>query len=96
MYASGRGVQQDLAEALKWYRLAAAQGNAFSQNSLGLMYEKGRGVPQSNVEAHMWFNLAGMQGFETGLKNRIRIATQMSREQVAEAQKLARDWKPAR
>ena len=63
---------QDFAQALKWYRLAADQGNAFAQNDLGLMYEKGQGVPQDIVRAHMWFNLSGAQGHEQGLKNRDR------------------------
>ena len=94
IYATGRGVTLDNAEALKWYRIAADQGNSFAQNSLGLMYEKGQGVPADLVRAHMWFNLSGAQGNDTGLKNRIRAAGLMTKEQIAEAQKLARDWKP--
>ncbi len=95
IYSSGRGVPQDFAQALKWYRLAADQGNAFAQNNLGLMHEKGQGVPQDIVRAHMWFNLSGAQGHEQGLKNRDRAGASMTREQIAEAQKLARGWKPA-
>ena len=45
MYAKGQGVLQDYAEAVKWYRLAAAQGNAMAQANLGLRYAKGEGVP---------------------------------------------------
>jgi TPR repeat protein len=95
IYSGGRGVPQDFGEALKWYRLAADQNNAFAQNSLGLMYENGQGVPQDIVRAHMWFNLSGAQGHERGLKNRARAGALMTKEQVAEAQKLARSWKPA-
>ena len=95
MYATGMGLPQDRAGAAKWYRLAADQGNAFAQNGLGLMYEKGQGVPQDIVRAHMWFNLSGLQGHERGLKNRDRAGALMTREQVAEVQKLARGWKPA-
>jgi hypothetical protein len=43
----------------------------------------------------MWFNLSGSQGHERGLKNRDRAGALMTREQVAEAQKLARGWKRA-
>jgi TPR repeat protein len=95
LYENGRGVQQDFAQALKWYRLAADQNNAFAQNSLGMLYEKGRDVPQDTIRAHMWFNLSGAQGHAPAVKNRDRLAAAMSREQVAEAQKLAREWKPA-
>jgi uncharacterized protein len=44
MYANGRGVQKDYAEALKWYRLAADQGLASAQHNLGFMYANGWGV----------------------------------------------------
>ena len=39
MYAERPGVPQDYAEAVKWYRLAADQGDAAAQNNLGFMYE---------------------------------------------------------
>ena len=42
MYANGRGVEQDDAEAVKWYRLAAEQGGAAAQFNLGWMYANGR------------------------------------------------------
>ena len=64
MYANGQGVPQDYAEAVKWYRLAADQGDAYAQNNLGVMYDQGQGVPQDYVLAHMWFNLSAAQGDE--------------------------------
>jgi TPR repeat protein len=45
MYRLGRGVPQDDAEAMRWYRKAAKQGNAQAQNGLIIMYEERRGVP---------------------------------------------------
>jgi len=42
MYYEGRGVVKDDAQAVAWYRKAAAQGLADAQNSLGLMYEDGK------------------------------------------------------
>jgi uncharacterized protein len=95
MYLSGRGVRQDYAEALKWYRQAADQGFVMAQDALGVMYAEGRGVPQDYVLAHMWFNLAASQGkFKDAVEQRDKIATKMTRELIAEAQKLAREWKP--
>ncbi|MCH8931814.1 MAG: sel1 repeat family protein, partial [Nitrospinae bacterium] len=58
MYLYGEGVPQDYAEAAKWYRKAAEQGDAEAQAMLGLMYLNGEGVPQENVQAHKWFNLS--------------------------------------
>ncbi len=57
------------------------------------MYESGEGVPQDYVLAHMWFNLAASQDFPAA-SNRERVVTRMSDPQIAEAQKLAREWKP--
>ena len=62
MYAEGRGVAQDYQAAVKWYRLAAAQGYAPAEYSLGVAYEKGRGVPQDYQEAVKWYRLAAAQG----------------------------------
>ena len=54
-YASGRGVIEDEAEAVKWYRLAAEQGYANAQYSLGNMYASGRGVIEDEAEAVKWY-----------------------------------------
>jgi len=90
MYSEGLGVPQDYGEALKWSRNAADQGDAFAQYNLGQMYRKGQGV----VQAHMWYNLAATRGQKIAKKNRDLLAKQMTPEQIAEAQKLAREWKP--
>lgn len=98
MYATGDGVPHNDVEAVRWYRLAADQGNAEAQCSLGFMYATGRGVPQVDVEAHMWFNLAAAQRFgETGdpyVELRDGFAEFLTAEQVAEAQRRAREWTP--
>ena len=95
MYTQGKGVPQDYSEAMKWMRLAADQGIAPAQFNLGIMYAKGQGVPQDYVLAHMWFNLSAAQGDETAVKNRDIVAGKMTPEQLAEAQRLAREWKPS-
>ena len=96
-YRDGTGVPQDAVEAVRWYRLAAEQGYAFGQNNLALMYDTGEGVPQDDVQAHMWFNLAASLrltgGF--GVRNRDRVAGRMTPTQIAEAQRLAREWNTA-
>ncbi len=94
MYAKGQGVPQDYAEAAKWYRLTADQGYAGAQNNLGYMYANGQGVPQDFVSAHMWLDLCAAQGSQAAAKDRDAIAQRMTPAQIAEARKLARDWKP--
>ena len=62
MYSNGRGVPQDRAEAVRWYRLAGEQGHATAQSNLGVMYSTGRGVQQDYAEAIHWYRLAAEQG----------------------------------
>ena len=85
---------RNAAEAVKWYRRAADQGNFNAQALLGGMYFGGEGVPQDFVAAHMWYNLAAAHGDISSAVQRERVATLMTPAQVAEAQKLAREWKP--
>ena len=63
MYAGGQGVSRDYAEAVKWFRLAAQQGNVEAQYDLGVMYTQGQGVPQDYAQSVKWFRLAAQQGF---------------------------------
>jgi len=49
--AQGHGVPQDYAEAMKRFHMAAEQGDAQAQTSLGAMYAQGHGVPQDYAEA---------------------------------------------
>ena len=92
MYEEGRGTPQDYAEAAKWYRKAAEQGNEAAQWDLGALYAKGQGVTQDYIAAHMWFSLAAAQGDEMSREERDRVAKAMSPAQIAEAQRLAREW----
>jgi TPR repeat protein len=61
-YDIGEGVSQDKIEAVKWYRLAAEQGNAEAQYYLGVSYDIGEGVSQDKIEAVKWYRLAAEQG----------------------------------
>jgi TonB family protein len=58
MYDKGQGVTQDYAEAVRWYKLAAEQGDVRAQFNLGFMYDKGQGVTQDYAEAVRWYKLA--------------------------------------
>lgn len=62
MYQEGEGVPQDAAEAVKWFRKAAEQGNSYAQVSLGFMYDSGQGVQQGDAEAVIWYQKAADQG----------------------------------
>ena len=61
------------------------------------MYAQGVGVPQDHVLAHMWFNLSAAQGDDPQQAGKYRdsMAGKMTPDQLAEAQRLAREWKPS-
>lgn len=98
-YAFGWGVREDAAEAVRWYRRAADQGVPAAQYNLGTMYESGSGVPQDYVLAHLWYNLAAASfppgtARNTALRKRDALTELLTPDQLAEAQRMARTWRP--
>ena len=87
MYYNGQGVPQDYAEAVKWYRLAADQGDAYAQYNLGVMYDNGEGVPQDYKEAVKWYRLAAEQGHAKAQYN-LGSCTTMAKAFLKTMQKL--------
>ena len=77
---------------LKEWRSLAEQGHANAQHKLGFLYAEGQGVPQDDVQAHMWLNLAAAQNERNATKLRDILAKLMTHEQIAEAQRLVREW----
>src|SRR5262249_19063478 len=98
MYNSGEGVARDYAEAAKWHQRAAAQGLPLGQFNLATMYYFGDGVAKDLVQAYKWSALAAAsfppgQDRENAAHNRDIFAKEMSQAQLAEAQRLMREWK---
>lgn len=60
--------------------------------TLGLIYSTGQGGAVELVKAHMWFNLAAARGLEEAKEARREVADMMATSEIAEAQKLAREW----
>jgi TPR repeat protein len=72
--------------------LAAQTGAPDALFELGMLYATGRDIDADLVTAHKWFNLAAARGNEAACTYRVELAREMSAEQIAEAQKLAREW----
>jgi uncharacterized protein len=97
----GEGVDQDYELAVSWFHKAADQGNDEAQWWLGNIYFGGQGVLQDYVQAHMWLNLAAAAAARSSDKEyRDRVfrelqflTSKMTPAQIAEAQKLASEWK---
>ena len=69
MYDIGQGVSQDYQTAVKWYRLAAEQGDAEARARLALMYAEEQGVSQDDKQATKWFTRAAEQGIADAQNN---------------------------
>lgn len=75
-----------------WCEAAATAGHTTAQYRLGLAYSTGKGVPTDYVQAHMWLNLAAREGDTEARRLREEIAADMSRNEIALAQRQAREW----
>ncbi len=102
MYVFGLGVPRDYSKAATWFRKAAQQGDGPSQHSLATLYAQGLGVSQDNVQALMWLLIAARQpndparGAPDIVSSAIELgemlAAQMTPAEIAEAERLAREW----
>lgn len=79
-------------ETLESIELTAEGGACDMLYDLGLIYSTGRGVDVDLVTAHKWFNLAAVRGSASARNLRAELALEMNPEQVAEAQRQAREW----
>jgi uncharacterized protein len=89
MYAKGEGVPENDAEAVKWFRKAADQGDAAAQFYLGFSYANGSGVPENDIRAYVWWSMAKTQGNTKAAGNLDIWKPMMTPQQIAEAQALA-------
>jgi uncharacterized protein len=79
-------------DSLAGFERDARTGRAEALYNLGLAYSTGQGVAQDYVAAHKWFNLAALRGVDEAKSWRNQIAGEMNAGQIAEAQRLAREW----
>jgi uncharacterized protein len=63
IYYFGEGeIPRDFGKALPWVSMAAADGNAWAQNTLGTMFEFGQGVETDRLRARSLYEQAALQG----------------------------------
>ena len=79
-------------DALAQFESDAKNGRPDAMYNLGLAYSTGQGVDVNFVTAHKWFNLAALRGSDEAKSWRASISKEMNTGQIAEAQRLAREW----
>ena len=83
----------DIATGITGYmELAAQTGAPDALFELGMLYATGRDVDVDLVNAHKWFNLAAARGNASALTYRQELSLEMTTDQIAEAQRQAREW----
>ena len=70
----------------------AGTNSAEALFELGLIYATGRNCDPDVVAAHKWFNIAAFRGFDAAKARREELAAEMSRDEIAAAQRAAREW----
>lgn len=91
----GQGVEPDVDQAILWLRRAATREHADAQYALALAHNSGHGVPQDPVQVFFWLSLAAEGGQPKAKVDRDRIEKLMTPSQLAEVEKLLRDWRRA-
>ncbi len=91
--------RKEYSPAASWYRRAAEQGNPLAQIRLARLYAEGVGLARDDLQAFKWFAVAAVRGSDSyarinAAKGRDASATKLTPAQVAEADRLAREWKP--
>ena len=92
-YWTGDQVPQDYSQSVRWFSLAADQGNVAAQAMLSDCYRAGRGVPPDPMRAYFWSLLAQAGGDEASKPRVALLATHLSPGQIAVAQKEVNDWR---
>ncbi|MBL4891834.1 MAG: SEL1-like repeat protein [Rhizobiaceae bacterium] len=91
IYTDGNGVERDLTEAAKWYRLAAERGHGPAQYRLGNFFEKGHGMARDIDEAMVWYRLSAKQGNALAMHN-LAVVSAMGTELAKADLGIAAGW----
>lgn len=97
LYRDGQGVEQDLAETMKWWQKAAEGGYVDAQFALGNIYSGGYGIAKDYVLSFMWFDITATRTETPWLapiarSNRDALVQRMTAEQLTKAKRMSADW----
>jgi uncharacterized protein len=92
IYLQGAGITKNPEKAFSLFESSAKKGNVKAQNALGEMFAFGDGITKNFVQAFKWWSIAYVNGDKGVLRNLNIAKKRLNRVQIAEAQKLAREW----
>ena len=88
-YAFGEGIGKDITESFKWMEKSARGGDLLAQRQLASMYLSGNGTEKNRVNATAWYMVVAEQGNEMDLQRLVKIKSEMSEQEVIEAEQIA-------
>jgi TPR repeat protein len=91
MHEYGNAVELSKTEAFRLYQLAAAGGDAKGMSNLGRCYAMAIGVTKNPLEAYRWLKRASNRNEVTATNLLVDYKTGLSKEQIAQGEKLAAD-----
>jgi hypothetical protein len=94
LYYRGTGVIQDYEAGAGWVRRAADRGMTDAMYQMGLLCLTGKGVAVDHLQSYVWFNLAAAQGRKEAVKQRELVAGALSLDELVEAQRRSRNFRP--
>jgi len=101
VYEGGIGQPRNIAEAFKWYKKSADRGFYAGILKVANMYGKGQGAAKDNAAAYLWYAIAELRApkdsndrFELPIV-KDKLSTLLTKEQVADAERRAKAWKPS-
>ena len=96
--ASGRPLEGNRTEALKWLLCAAQQGLSRAQHKLAELYEREPEATSNCVKTAFWFQvaMANLSGAyrQAALTGYERVSKHMTPIQIAKAKRAAELWQP--
>lgn len=100
LYMNGLGVENNLAEAMKWFRLSSAKGDVRAQFFMGVSYRDGWERKADFIEAYKWFLLANRDAQKVREENErfdpyvalVELDRRMSKFDREQAEQMAQGW----
>ncbi|NGZ26693.1 MAG: sel1 repeat family protein [Magnetococcales bacterium] len=96
LFENGQGVKKDLSQAAQWYEKAAQRGHSEGQYYIAMMYAYGQGVKKDLLQAGKWLEVGAANKDERAVRARDAVQKLMTPQQIVEARKWAKEFKPGK
>ena len=92
IYVNGKGIAQNYGNAVKYYRMAIAQGNVQAMMDLAEILTEGKMYPKNWVQAHILYNIASVYGVKQATEYRDALEKSLKLEELLDAQNAAENY----